>query len=183
MVEEGCAQALAVLRDKNLSPAQKGQKIEEILKSGFDFDTFSRLALGPTWAQLSDAQREEFVKLFTEHVLGICRHAADQYINQEAAVSGDRPGSRGDWTVHIRIFAINEDKTQRNVATVAFRLRQKDGRWRVIDLTIDGISMAVTFRAQFVAVMSDGGIDRVLQVLRQKNAARHQQQRNPTPAK
>jgi phospholipid transport system substrate-binding protein len=51
-------------------------------------------------------------------------------------------------------------------------MRLKDERWRLIDVSIEGIGMAAGFRAQFQAVMTKGGIDRVLQILREKNASR-----------
>jgi ABC-type transporter MlaC component len=41
----------------------------------------------------------------------------------------------------------------------------------VIDVLIQGISMAGSFRAQFTAIMKDGGFERLMQLLREKNAA------------
>ncbi len=51
-----------------------------------------------------------------------------------------------------------------------WRVRNTDGRLRVIDIMIEGISMAVTQRDEFAAVMRRNGIDGLLEVLRARAA-------------
>ena len=38
-------------------------------------------------------------------------------------------------------------------------------------MTIDGVSLMANFRAQFQEIMANGGIDRMMKLLRDKNAA------------
>ena len=52
-----------------------------------------------------------------------------------------------------------------------YRLRQIDGNWKVIDLIIERVSLVSNFRSQFQEVMANGGIEKLLQLLREKNAA------------
>jgi phospholipid transport system substrate-binding protein len=94
----------------------------------------------------------------------------DQYTDQEVVLVGDRREPDGDWTVQMRVLG-RRDGVSREVAKVDFRLRQREDRWRAIDVTVEGVSLAVSFRAQFQSLMSAGGIERVLGVLREKNAA------------
>src|SRR5689334_18284754 len=70
-VEEGVRRSLAILRDPNLSRAEKSRRIGQIADDAIDFETVSRLALGPPWKQLTDAQKEEFVREFRKHVVAI----------------------------------------------------------------------------------------------------------------
>jgi phospholipid transport system substrate-binding protein len=170
IVETAVRDALAVLRNPTVQSAERGQQVSTVLESHFDFETFSRLTLGPAWRDVSPAQREQFVDEFRKHVLAVCRGGTDQYGGQDIVVSTDRQEARGDWTVQTRVIGWKNGATK-EVAKIDFRLRQRDERWQVIDVTIGGISMAATFRAQFNVVMRDGGIDRLLQLLREKNAA------------
>ncbi len=56
-------------------------------------------------------------------------------------------------------------------ALVDYRLRNRAGGWRVIDVVIEGISMVSNYRDQFKSIVSSGGPELLLEKLRQKNAA------------
>jgi phospholipid transport system substrate-binding protein len=170
-VEEGVRRSLAILRDPNLSRAEKSQRIGQIADDAIDFETVSRLALGPPWKQLTDAQKEEFVREFRKHVVAICAHAPDGYRDQDVEVTSEKQEERGDFTVHTRILSKQDDGSRKETGQVDFRLRRRDGRWRIIDLNLEGISIAANLRAQFQAIISNGGIGRMFEVLRQRDQA------------
>ncbi len=161
---------LAVLRNPDLTPAKKSHAVADIVADRIDFHTLARLSLGQSWKELSDNQRTEFVTEFRKHVQAVCRAGTDQYGGQDLIVHADRPEAGGDHTVLTRVVG-TKNGLPRDVAKIDFRMRQKDDRWKVIDVTISGVSMAVSFRAQFSAIMKDGGIDKLLKLLREKNAA------------
>ena len=58
-----------------------------------------------------------------------------------------------------------------NDILVDYRLRQKGGTWRIIDVVIEGVSLVSNFRSQFQDIVSNGGPDRLLVLLKQKNAS------------
>ena len=171
VVEEAVQKTVTVLRDESLAKAERGRKVGEILESHFDFETFSRLAVGQgAWKAAAEAQRTAFVREFSKHVLAICRGGTNQYSGQDLTIAQDRAEGKGDWTVQTKVIG-KKSGTPREVAKIDFRLRQKDQQWKVIDVTISGISMAATFRAQFAAILKEGGMDRAIQILREKNEA------------
>ena len=51
-------------------------------------------------------------------------------------------------------------------------MREREGRWRVIDVIIDGVSLLSNFRAQTQEIISEVGADGLIQRLRDKNADR-----------
>ncbi len=55
---------------------------------------------------------------------------------------------------------------------VEYRMREREGRWRVIDVIIDGVSLLSNFRAQTQEIISEVGADGLIQRLREKNADR-----------
>jgi phospholipid transport system substrate-binding protein len=110
------------------------------------------------------------VREFRKHVIAISRGGTNQYGGQDLTVSQDRAEAKGDWTVQTRVMG-KKNGTSREVAKIDFRLRQKQQHWKVIDVTISGISMAATFRAQFAAILKEGGMERAIQILKEKNAA------------
>ena len=89
-------------------------------------------------------------------------HGHDQ---EQVEITGTRKEPRGDVTVHTRIVGGEFEN-----AIVDYRLRKKDGKWRIIDVIIEGISMVSNFRDQFKEVLSRGGPDLLLTKLKEKNA-------------
>jgi phospholipid transport system substrate-binding protein len=169
--DSGISQILAVLQDKTLDKPARDEKLKVIVENFTDFDTLARLSLGGAWRELTDPQRDEFIVEFKRHMLGILARATKGYEDEKVAIIGDRAEARGgDHTVQTRVTG-PKDGQIKEIALVDFRFRQKDQQWKVIDVTIKGISMAATFRAQFVVIMKDGGIEKVLELMRNKNAA------------
>ena len=175
VVEKGVHDVISTLLDPNLTRDAKRQRVTELTEHALDLETLSRLSLGQVWRDLPQDKRNDFVREFGNHVLSICRNGTDQYRGtHEVVVVGDKPEARGDWTVQTSVIGHRDDGTPHQVATVDFRLRPIGGRWKVIDVTIEGVSLAATFRAQFGAVMANGGFDRLMQILRDKNTANAQ---------
>ena len=42
---------------------------------------------------------------------------------------------------------------------VVWRVRAKDDRWRIIDASVEGVSMVVTWRNEFAAVIAQDGLN------------------------
>jgi phospholipid transport system substrate-binding protein len=161
---------LAILRDPKLTTDDKAKKVRQIADDQIDFLTLSRLTMGHFWRDLSDAQHADFLAAFKEHVAGTYEHIiVGEYVDEDAPVTGDRAESRGDFTVQTRIVGKNPDGGTKEIAKVDYRMRQTDGRWKIIDVTIDGVSLAANFRAQFQEIMTNGGFDQLLKQLREKN--------------
>jgi phospholipid transport system substrate-binding protein len=158
---------IAVLQQKNLSPDAKREKIRGIVQGYVDFPTMSRLVLARNWASLDDSQRSQFVEEFKQHLSVTYGKNVESYNNEKVDIIGDRDEGRGDWTVQTKILRTGGGSD----IQVDYRLRQINGDWKVIDLTIERISLVSSFRSQFQEVMANGGIDHLLKVLREKNAA------------
>jgi phospholipid transport system substrate-binding protein len=164
--------ALAILRDAKLTPATKRQKIRGIADQQIDFETLSRLTLGRYWRDLSADQRAAFVEAFRNHLSNTYGTLLNGYTDEDVTVAGDLREPNGDCTVQLRVIGTVNGSRQ-ELAKVDCRLRRKAG-WKVIDVTAAGVSLAALFRAQFQAIMANGGFDRLLGLLRAKASETNQ---------
>jgi phospholipid transport system substrate-binding protein len=171
---------LAVLRDQTLSADQKREKVKQIAYQNINFEVMARLSLGRFWRGLTDAQRTQYQQEFRQLVTNTYGSTTDSYTDEDVKVMSDRQEQDGDYTVLTRITGTKDDKPDQEVAKVDYRLRKQDDQWKVIDFTIDGVSLVANFRSQFQEVMSNGGIDQLLKLLREKNAAH---EKNPANGK
>jgi phospholipid transport system substrate-binding protein len=81
-------------------------------------------------------------------------------------MTGARLEPRNDVTVLTQVVGGQFDGVEMN-----YRLRERGGEWRVIDVVIEGVSLVANFRSQFKQVLSRGDPDDLLEQMRKKNAA------------
>ncbi len=158
-------EVLAVLRRSDLSSEERRTAIEEIAYARFDFTTMSRLVLGHRWKRFSTPQKQEFLREFKLYLANNYGSRIDRYDQEQVELFDERQEPRGDVTVRTRILG-----GEFNGVIVDYRLRDRDGTWRVIDVVIEGISLVSNYRDQFKEVLSRGGPDHLLEQLRKKNA-------------
>lgn len=163
VIQETVDAVIAVLNDGALDSAQRRKRIEQIALERFDFDTMSRLVLGRNWKSLSAPQQEEFQREFRTLLSESYGRRIDRYQQEKVAIVGERSEERGDVTVQTKIVG-----GQANDLQVDYRLRQKEGSWRVIDVVVEGASLLSNYRSQFAEVMSQGGAETLLKRMRER---------------
>ncbi len=166
VIEQTVDQVLAILRDSKRSEKQRRADLEAVAHSRFDFETMSRLVLAANWKKLSAAQQTEFVGEFTRFLANDYGSRIERYEQEQVEITGDRPEARGDHTVKTKIVGGANDG-----ALVDYRMRERGGSWRIIDVVIEGISLVANYRDQFREVAGKGGPSVVIEKLREKNAA------------
>jgi phospholipid transport system substrate-binding protein len=159
---------LAVLRDRSLDAETKRLRIQDLVYAHVDFDTMSRLVLARNYSRFSPDQRAEFTRLFKEHLSLTYGRSIENYRDEQVEVTGDHDEPDGDWTVKSRIVRGGGADT----ILLDYRLRKEDGAWRIIDIIIERVSLVSNYRSQFQELVSQGGPEKVLQVLREKNSKR-----------
>ncbi len=164
VISDTVDEVLEVLNDASLGSAARRSRIEEIAYRRFDFDAMSRLVVARYWKRFTPAQQEELVREFKEFLARTYGDRIDRYNQEQIEIVGERQEPRGDVSVLTRIVGGEYDG-----AEVDYRLRGKDGQWRIIDVKIEGISLVLNYRDQFKAVLSRGGPERLLKALSKKN--------------
>jgi phospholipid transport system substrate-binding protein len=169
VVERVTTAAIGVLGDRSLGVEDKRHKLEDIIYREVDFDTMSRLVLARNWSRFSAEQQAEFVKLFKEHLSITYGNNIENYKNERVAIVGDREEARGDWSVQSKIVRGGGSSD----IQVDYRLRRTGDVWKIIDIIIERVSLVANFRSQFQDILGGGTPEKLLQVLRDKNA-RHE---------
>lgn len=165
VVERTTSGVIAVLVDQSSSADAKRTRVEEVVLASVDFETLAKLVLARNWSRFSEPQRTEFMDLFRNHLSMTYGRNVESYKNETVQITGSRPESRGDVTVKTKIV-----RGGPNDILVDYRLRQRNGTWKIIDVVIEGVSLVSNFRSQFQDVVASGGPDRLLTLLREKNA-------------
>ncbi len=166
VVQRTSDQVLAVLAEQGLSKEARRDKVKAIVMQHTDFDTLCRLVLARNWSRFTPEQQQEFRREFESHLSATYGRRLDEYRDEKLAVTGERKEPNGDWTVQSKILRGGGSAD----AVVDYRLRQRDGQWKVIDVIVEQISLVANFRSQFQEIVASGGPEKLLQVLREKTA-------------
>ncbi len=155
---------VTILQEPDLTLDRATAKFRELFSSNFDIPTIGRFVLGRYWRSASAPQRQEFLELFQELIVETYARRFSDYSGQGFRVEGSRELSERDAMVSTEITNAQGG----TIATIDWRVRQRDGRQRIIDVVVEQISMGVTQRSDFDAVIQRGGgnIDALLDALR-----------------
>jgi phospholipid transport system substrate-binding protein len=165
VVERTTSSVIAILTDAKLSTDEKRKRVEDVVLASVDFETLSKLVIARNWSKFSEAQRAEFMTLFKNHLSMTYGRNVESYKNEKVTITGSREESGGDTTVKTKILRGGPGDI-----LVDYRMRQTAGTWKIIDVIIEGVSLVSNFRSQFQDVVAGGGPERLLTLLREKNA-------------
>jgi phospholipid transport system substrate-binding protein len=165
VVDQTAQQVIDILANQNLSSDQKRHQIEDVVYARVDFVTLSKLVLARNWSKMSPAQQQAFTQEFRKHLSVTYGRNVDNYKNERLTIVSGRPEARGDYTVQSKIIRGGPDDI-----AVDYRLRQRDGQWLIIDIVVEGVSLVSNFRSQFQEIIANGGPDKLIELLREKNA-------------
>ena len=163
MVRVTIDKILEVLAKKEGSDEVRIKSIESIVFANFDFATISRLVLARNFKRFSSEQQVEFQLLFKVYLSRSYGKRLLRYKQEAVDLVKARLESRGDVTVMTRIVGGQADDI-----TMNYRTRGRDGTWKVIDVTIEGISLVSNYRSQFKEMVNKVGPDGLLKRLQNK---------------
>ena len=144
----------------------RSERLKPVLEESYDFPFMIRIALGPTWRKLDERQRAELTQLFTD--MSVANYAArfDGYEGQRFEILGEQPGPRDAVLVRSRIVPSDDAPIQ-----LDYLLKQFPHGWRIIDVLLDArYSELARQRAEFAAVLREGGVPDLVATLERKIA-------------
>ncbi|HVU49239.1 MAG TPA: ABC transporter substrate-binding protein [Polyangia bacterium] len=138
-------------------------RIEQLLQDILDYEAIAKQALGSHWQTLSPAQRVAFLSLFSP----LTNRALLSAVERRVSVSYDSESISGAEATVVVIprFA---DGAARPVTQIEYRLGERCGRWRIHDVSVDGVSLVDGYHAQFERLFRRGSFDDLLATMRRR---------------
>ena len=165
-VESAIIQVLSVIQDGEVNGkavADRPAEVRRIARELFDYDEMTRRTLSRHWSQRTGDEQAEFVALFSDLLERSYVSRIEAYAGEKIAFVGESIDG-GFATVRSKVV------TQRRTETVLdYRMHVRDGRWRVYDVLIDGVSFVSTYRGQFDRVIQAESYGSLVERLRKRN--------------
>jgi phospholipid transport system substrate-binding protein len=148
---------------RTLGRSGRFAQLRPVIPRTFDLLTMARLSVGPSWATVTDAQRQQMAETFGRYIAAQCSDRFDSYSGEKLEVTEEQPAPSGV-IVRTRIVKASGEPVE-----VDYLLRQNGQSWLISDLYLDGaISEVATRRSEFAAILKRDGIDGLIAALDRK---------------
>lgn len=165
-IRELADESIKELTDPAVPQPEREARFRRLLVEHFDLAAIAKFSLGRYWRSASDAQRTEFRRVFEDFLVHSYSVRFREYHRVGFRVEGSANQADGDVTTRSKI---KTSKTEE--VALDWRLRPAGDSFVVVDIVVEGVSMAVTQRADFGSIIQNrGGIDGLIDALRAKNA-------------
>lgn len=141
---------------------QRRVELRRAADSLFDFTEMGRRALGRHWADRTPAEREEFVKLFTDLIARSYIGKIDHYAGETIAYTAERVDG-DEASVQSRVVTAKGSQIP-----LEYRLHRVNDDWSAYDVFVENVSLVGTYRSQFDRIIRSESFASLLRRLREK---------------
>ena len=158
-------QAIKIITDTSLNPVDREARFHEMFVGSFDVPAIGRFVLGRYWRTASDAQKTEFLKLFEDMIVKTYNNRFKDYKGEQFTVAA----TRVDGDSAMVTTNVSQPKGGPPIK-VDWRVLKPQGKLKIVDVVIEGVSMSVTQQQEFGSVIQRNGgqIDGLLSTMRER---------------
>jgi len=152
--------------DLQAHPEKIYDLIHELVIPHFDFPSMSKWVLGSNWRDATEAQRESFIAQFRTLLVRTYAKALLEYSDTDIRFLN----SEGNPSSNVVIVKTEVDQPGGGAPVpIHYRMHISDGSWKVVDVSVDGVSLVSTYRGSFASEISKGGLDNLIAKLVDRN--------------
>ncbi len=145
--------AIAQLTDETLSQPERKARFRELFRETFDVPAVGRFVLGRYWRRAKPDVREAFLSVFEEIMVQRFAPRFAGYAETKFEISGVRAAKgEGQFVVSSKVSSDRGEPVK-----VDWRVRERDGRFKILDVIGEGVSMALTLRSEYTSAVKDSG--------------------------
>ena len=142
---------ITILKDQRSAPEQR-QRFRALIDERFDMPAIAQFVAGRYWRTASEADRQQFTAAFTDYMVDFYTVRFTDYGNQTLRILGQRIGE-GTATVASQVINPNGAPG----VQLDWRVGQTPEGFKITDVAIGGVSLAITKRDEFAAVIQRNG--------------------------
>lgn len=151
---------------KKSSPENE-KKVAAIFDEMIDYGGLAEASLGSEWAARSDAEKKEFTDLLKQLV----RKAYEKNLKKTLDYNIEYVSEeQKDGASIVKTKAKSKTDAREEAIEIAYKLVQKDSKWRVQDITTEGVSLVSSYRSQFTKVIKKDGFPTLITKMKDKIA-------------
>ena len=151
----------------DVSQAEKDKRFEKLFNEYLDLDFIGKFVLGRYWNTATSQQRKEFIEVYRQMNIKTWSKRFDEFKGKQFIFNGTTPSNSKN-----QIFVnTSVPMPQGAPVKVIWRVKDTDGKFKVVDIIIENVSLAITARNEYTAYIkkSKNGVVDLISDLKQKS--------------
>ena len=159
--------AIRILSNESLNASQKNMQFTELVMSSIDLNLISKFVLSKYWKLATDDQRDAYLAAFKQYFVSSYANKLDQYSGEKVVIVSSNAAKK----FVIVKSNIVRDGTDTLKIELDWRLLTRNGQTKIIDLSIEGISLIIAQREEFQSFLSnnEGNVDALIEKINSIN--------------
>ena len=165
-VKNVTADGIENIINANIPQTEKDKRFEKLFNNALDLDFIGQFVLGRYWRTSTPAQREAFIEAYRKLNVQTWSKRFDEFKGRNFILTGTTPSNTKN-----QIFVNSEVPMEQGApAKVVWRVEQKGNSYKVVDIIIENVSLAITARNEYSAYIkkAPNGVDDLIKDLQNK---------------
>jgi phospholipid transport system substrate-binding protein len=152
-VQTEAQKVISVLANGSLSAAQKNASFHQLIDQVADVPRITTFVLGKYARTITPAQSAKFSAVFRTYAEGVYQNRLNDYHGETLKVTGSVARKPGDVIVSTVVTGGQVDKP----LPVSWRVLGGGSSWKVVDVQVQGVWLAITQQQDFVSTIDNAG--------------------------
>jgi len=152
-VQTQAQRALNILSQHRGDVATEKRLFRAFIDQVADVPRITYFVLGKYSRSISPAQQQAFATVFREYASNVYESRLNEYHGESLRVIGSTARTPTDVVVQTQVYGGKLDQP----VTVLWRVLAVGGGWRVVDVQVDGVWLAITQQQDFVSTIDNAG--------------------------
>ena len=148
---------------KKLGFEGRYKRLEKAINDSHDLTKITRVVIGREWGDLSKEQQQNLITVFTKLSIAAYAYNFKEFSGEAFHFDSEEKTTRGGMIIHTHL-SIPNDKD----VTFDYMLKEKNGRWRIINIIANGVSDLALKRSEYTKILKEEGFDTLLLKLNEK---------------
>ena len=156
-------ETVATLAATDVSKDERIAKYQVLVERSFAMKTIARYVLGRNWRAATPEQQAEYLELFHAFVIDNYASKLDSFSGTVFRIVEVQVLDEKDTIVSTEVRSPDNPPV-----LIGYRVRTRDGKFRIVDVIVEGVSLVATQRSEFASVVDRKGIEGLLELLRER---------------
>lgn len=158
---------IKTLTGKDLSESERRKRFESLFVVVFDYENIGKFVLGPFRRQVGAEDMKEYLSLFKDMVVRVYAARFGEYNHEKFNVTSNRvTNSKGKSTMIVSSHILRPNDSKISIEWHMYKNKSKE--FKIFDVIVEGVSMALTQRSEFLGILQNGGIKKLIENLKTK---------------
>ena len=165
-IKSTTAEGIEQIINANISQAEKDKRFYTLLNNSLDLNFIGQFVLGRNWKTATPQQKQDFVAVYRDLNIATWSKRFNEFVGKSFIFKGTTPSTSKGQVFVNSVVPMDHGEP----AKVLWRVREKDGAYKIVDIVIEGVSLAQASRSEYTAFIKNnpGGIDALIADLQNK---------------